>query len=182
MRTPHNSESRKRYFVQAIGGWRFWHASSHEFRTCHFLYHAPRRRLRPERKIFSCGGRRRRWALLHQHPYWIFFFSKEARQHTARRAVACVRTRSYRCVPFGSIWIDWRVWSKHHRFIRPQQAAWNPPTWVHLWEETVRQEGEADAPQSRGGLCVSEGSDWRGYRSSFFWKIESRFFRKQKEG
>ena len=31
-----------------------------------------------------------------------FFFSKEARQHTARRAVACVRTRSYRCVPFGS--------------------------------------------------------------------------------
>ena len=54
-----------------------------------------------QRKIFSCGGRRRRWALLHQHPYWIFF-SKEARQHTARRAAACVRTRSYRCVPFGS--------------------------------------------------------------------------------
>ena len=50
MRTPHNSESRKRYFVQAIGGWRFWHASSHEFRTCH-LYHAPRRRLRPEKNI-----------------------------------------------------------------------------------------------------------------------------------
>ena len=32
-----------------------------------------------------------------------FLYTKEVRQPTARRAVACVKTRSYRCVPFGSI-------------------------------------------------------------------------------
>ena len=34
-----------------------------------------------QRKIFSCGGRRRRWALLHQHPFWFFFFQRGPSAH-----------------------------------------------------------------------------------------------------
>jgi len=134
-----------------------------------------------QRNLYSRVGRRRRWALLHQHPFWIFNQRGPSAHRPTCGGLCEDPELSVRTVWFEMNWLEGLEKNTIYSYDPSRLCETILSIWFHFWEETVRQEGEADAPQSRGGLSVSEETDWRAYRSSFFWKIDGRFFQKQKE-